>query len=184
MLTDVEEVVWPTDFSCTLITDKLILPNLYNITISVEPIGNTMGNIGLGFRKMRHFVDYCLNNSVIISVENPLIDVLGSMNTNIVVLPSEPYDYYVGAILYSKFLKITEKYFHINHFTIDSLVGDRVQYSILDPEESGLELQGDHWWNMDSVNTGSGEHTTWEDLNISDGPRFEPRIIKGGLSEK
>ena len=63
------------------------------------------------------------------------------------------------------------------------MVGDRVQYNILHPEESGLDLQGDHWWNTDSVNTGSGDTTSWEDLNISDGPRFEPRIVKGGLSE-
>ena len=150
MLTDLNQVVWPVDFSCTLITDTLVLPNFYNITISVEPIGQPANSI----------------------------------DTTVVHLPTDPYDFYVGAILYTKFLKITEKYFHINHLTIDSIVGDRVQYSILHPEEAGLDLEGDHWWNTDSVNTGSGDNTTWEELNISDGPRFEPRIIKGGLSEQ
>jgi hypothetical protein len=184
MLTDLNQVVWPTDFSCTLVTDTLILPNLYNITISVEPIGQQSNSTGIGFRKIRHFVDNYLNNSIIISTDNPLLSSFEVLDNTIVHLPTEPYDFYVGALLYTKFLKISEKYFHINHFTIDSIVGDRVQYSILDPEEAGLDLEGNHWWNTDSVNTGSGDNTTWEELNISDGPRFEPRIIKGGLSEQ
>jgi hypothetical protein len=184
MLTDLNQVVWPTDFSCTLVTDTLILPNLYNITISVEPIGQQSDSIGIGFRKIRHFVDNYLNNSVVISTDNPLLSSFEVLDNTIVHLPTEPYDFYVGALLYTKFLKISKKYFHINHFTIDSIVGDRVQYSILDPEEAGLDLEGDHWWNTDSVNTGSGDNTTWEELNIKDGPRFEPRIIKGGLSEQ
>lgn len=182
MLTDADQVVWPTEFSCTLVTDNLILPNLYNITIAVEPIGQ-VNNIGLGFRKIRQFVDEYLNNSIVICDKHPLLLALQDMETNVVHLPNDPYDFYVGCVLFAKFLKITEKYFHISHFTIDSLVGDRVQYSILHPAESGLDLEGDFWWNTDSVNTGSGDTTSWEDLNISDGPRFAPRIIKGGLSE-
>ena len=182
MLTDIDQVVWPTEFNCTLVTETLILPNLYNITIAVEPIGQP-SNIGLGFRKIRQFVDEYLNNSVIIYAEHPLLPALQTTEATIVHLPNEPYDFYVGCVLFAKFLKITEKYFHISYFTIDSLVGDRVQYNILHPAESGLDLEGDYWWNTDSVNTGSGDKTTWEDLNISDGPRFEPRIIKGGLSE-
>ena len=182
MLTDADQVVWPTEFSCTLVTDNLILSNLYNITIAVEPIGQ-VNNIGLGFRKIRQFVDEYLENSIVICSKHPLLPSLKEMETNIVHLPDDPYDFYVGCVLFAKFLKITEKYFHISHFTIDSLVGDRVQYSISHPAESGLDLQGDYWWNTDSVNTGSGDTTSWEDLNISDGPRFEPRIIKGGLSE-
>ena len=182
MLTDADQVVWPTEFSCTLVTDNLILPNLYNITIAVEPIGQ-VNNIGLGFRKIRQFVDEYLENSIVICSKHPLLPSLKEMETTVIHLPDDPYDFYVGCVLFAKFLKITEKYFHISHFTIDSLVGDRVQYSILHPAESGLDLEGDHWWNTDSVNTGSGDTTSWEDLNISDGPRFEPRIIKGGLSE-
>jgi hypothetical protein len=184
MLTEIDQVVWPTEFGCTLVTDTLILPNFYNIAISVEPIDANAANIGLGFRKLRHFVDEQLTNSIIVCQDSPIVDTLHSYDTNIILLPVEPYDFFVGAILYNKFLKITEKYFHISQLSIDSVVGDRVQYSIIDPEDCGLELKGEYWWNMDSVNTGTGDTQTWEELNISDGPRFEPRIIKGGLSEK
>ena len=67
--------------------------------------------------------------------------------------------------------------------TVDSAVGDHVQYCIRDPEESGLDLSGEHWWNMDNLETGTKIDVSWDDLELNDSPKFEPRIIKGGKSE-
>jgi hypothetical protein len=39
------------------------------------------------------------------------------------------------------------------------------------------------WWNQDSIDTGSDDTTSWEDLNFRDRPKFTPKIIQGGLSE-
>ena len=104
-------------------------------------------------------------------------------DTNTVYFPTEPYDYFVGSILFRKFQVITEKYFEIGFITIDSAVGDHVQYCIRDPEETGLDLSGEHWWNMDNLDTGTGESLSWVDLDLHDSPKFEPRIIKGGRGE-
>lgn len=128
-------------------------------------------------------MDEKMSSSVIINQNNPLLDTLKNIETNLVVLPSEPYDFYVGSILFSKLFAITEKYFDINYITIDSAVGDCVQYTVWDPEDSGLNIQGDFWWNRDNANTNEFAKTKWEDLNLKDVQRFEPTIIKGGLSE-
>jgi hypothetical protein len=85
--------------------------------------------------------------------------------------------------LLRKFQVITSKYFEIGFMTIDSAIGDHVQYCIRDPEESGLDLSGKHWWNMDDLDTGLGCDVSWNDLELSDVPKFEPRIIKGGKGE-
>ena len=178
-----QQFVWPTSFACTIITEKIILPNLYSITIGIEPIASGQNNIALGFKKLRHFIDYQLNNSVFINQENPLAKLLEDSETNLVLLPSDPYDYFVGGVLYNKFLSITEKYFDIEVITIDSTIGDHVQYRLRHPEECGLDLKGDNWWNSDSTDTGQNKNTNWEDLDLHDIPRFEPKIIKGGKSE-
>ena len=178
-----QQFVWPTSFACTIITEKIILPNLYSINVGIEPNHNGPNNISLGFKKLRHFIDYQLNNSVFINQEHPLVKSLGDTETNVVLLPCDPYDYFVGGILYSKFLSITEKYFDIDLITIDSTVGDHVQYCLGHPEECGLDLKGDYWWNMDSTDTGQNKNTNWEDLDLHDMPRFEPKINKGGKSE-
>ena len=78
---------------------------------------------------------------------------------------------------------ITQDYFEIGLMTIDSALGDHVQYCIRDPEEAGLELSGDHWWNRDSLDTGDNVNISWSDLDLSNDPKFKPRIIKGGRND-
>jgi len=183
MSNDQAQFVWPTTFACTLISDNNIIPNLYSISVSIVPIENSPGDISLGYKRLRYFVDEYLNHSVFICKDNPLVPSLSNINTNLVILPTEPYDYFVGSVLFTKFLVITEKYFHVDVITIDSSVGDHVSYTLLDPNECGLDLDGDHWWNSDSTYTGHGSDTSWGELVDQTAPRFEPRVIKGGKSE-
>jgi hypothetical protein len=177
------QFVWPTGFSCTIVSENKIVPNSYSLNISIVPVDNSPGNISTGYRKIGYFVDTLLHNSILIYKDNPLLKSLADVTTNIVLLPTEPYDYFVGSVLYRKFLSITEKYFHIDVISVDSSLGDHINYSIMDPEECGLDLQGDHWWNQDSAHTGRNPDLGWGDLAGLHCPRFEPRIIKGGRSE-
>lgn len=182
MSIDSTQFSWPTSFACTLITENLIVPTSYNINLSIEPITNSPG-ISAGFKKLRYFIDNYLHNSVFIFQENELVKTFKNIDSNVVLFPTQPYDYFVGSVLYQKFLSITEKYFHIDFISVDSAVGDRIQYSIMDPEDCGLELSGNYWWNTDSTDTGLRPDAKWDDLNIDDLPKFEPKIIKGGRSE-
>ena len=183
MSNDLIPVVWPTSFVCTLITDQVVVPNSYALSVSIEPINASPGAISSGFKKLRHFVDTYLHNSVFIHKDNPLAELLKDHDTNIVLLPSDPYDYFVGGILFCKFLEINENNFNFDIISIDSAIGDHIQYNISDPEECGLDLSGNHWWNASSPDTGCDPDANWDDLDINEGPKFEPRIIKGGRSE-
>lgn len=144
------------------------------------PIDAVPGSITAGFNKLRYFVDNHLHNSIFISKTNPLVEPLSKLKNNLVVLPTEPYDLYVGHVLYTKFLSITEKNFHIDMISIDSVIGDNICYNILDTDGCGLDLEGDHWWNSDNTWTGSGPVESWGDIGLSNSPKFEPKIIKGG----
>ena len=124
-----------------------------------------------------------MNNGLFINQSNPLTELTVNLDTNIILLPCEPYDYFIAAILYNKLSAIAEKYFDIGYLSLDSLIGDRVEYTIMELNSSNLELDGDLWWNQDSIDTGSGDTTSWEDLNFRDRPKFTPKIIQGGLSE-
>lgn len=174
--------VWPYDFTCTIVNDKIVVPNHYSIAINIEPKMPVESSIGLGFHKLRYFANEVLPNSMFISKDSPFLETFNGMETNLIVLPCEPYDYYVGSIIFSKFLSITEKYFDINQLTIDSAIGDRIQYTIWDPADCGLDLSGDHWWNWDDVTTNPNEVITWKDLNLKENSKFEPVVVKGGLS--
>ena len=178
-----QQFTWPISFACTLVTENVIVPNSYTINISIIPIEDSQNSVPVGFRKIRHFVENHLHNSVFVKGDNPLVDALLAYDSNLVLFPIDPYDHFVGGVLCNKFRAISAKYFEIELITIDSAVGDHIQYCIEDSEECGLDLEGDFWWNMDSVNTGIDSNTEWIDLNITDGPKFEPKVIKGGKSE-
>jgi hypothetical protein len=183
MLNNLENFVWPIEFSCTLITEKIVLPNSYTINLVVDPLAKSQEQTGIGFRKIRHFVEKSLQNSIIINQNNSLSQSFENIDTNVVRLPVEPYDYFLGAILYCKFLSICDRYFNITQFRIDSSIGDHVQYNIRNPLDCGLDLHGEFWWNMDTTDTGNEINSSWNDLEIKNVPKFEPRIIQGGLSE-
>jgi hypothetical protein len=177
-----DSVAWPLDFTCVVVDDLSIMPNHYSLGLVIEPQEIITDKIGLGFKKLRYFVNESLTNSLFINRSSPFRESLAQSENNLVLLPCEPLDYYVGCILLRKFLTITHKYFDIVELTIDSAVGDRVAYNIQDPAECDLEL-GKDWWDIDDAGTGDKIQKSWEDLNLTPYPNWKPTIVKGGLSE-
>ena len=174
------QIVWPINFVATVFTEEKILPNSYNINISIIPIENVNSGISVGYKKIKYFVDSFLHNSVFISLSNPVLPGLNQTENNIVVFPQEPYDFHIGSILYSKFVAISEKYFHIDVINIDSIVGDNICYSVSYNDLNEVDNDSNLWWNIDSTYTGHGEPLGWGDIAEYASPKFEPKIIKGG----
>jgi hypothetical protein len=183
MLTNKPEYfVWPVDIACTFISENILIPNIYHLSIGMEPTIDTE-DVDLGFKKLKHFVNDYLQNGIFINESSDLVKPLNKLDTNLVLFPDEPYDVLVAGILYRKFAAITEKYFEISFLTIDSSVGDHIQYTLTVDSEILTEFDGDFWWNKDSVNTGTDDHTSWDDLNLNKTPRFAHIVVKGGKSE-
>ena len=178
-----EHFVWTTEIVCTFISDNILIPNIYSLSIGMEPNTPNTDDIDLGFKKLKHFVSDYLQNSIFIFKDSDLVKPLSKLDTNLVLFPDEPFDYLVAAILYRKFSVIADKYFSIGFITIDSSIGDHIQYTLTVDCEVESELNGDYWWNKDNVNTGTDDHTSWDDLNLKETPRFSPKVVKGGKSE-
>ena len=160
-----------------------MIPNSYTLKFSIVPRSHQTGNISAGFTKMKYFAEQRLMNSVFISRDSAILPGLALIENNIAIFPTEPNDFYLGAVLFCKFLAITEKYFHIEHMTIDSMIGDHVQYTLRSPEDCDLDLTGNHWWNMDTDYTGSGNPTAWADAHVADSTGFNLTVVKGGRVE-
>jgi hypothetical protein len=174
------QIVWPLSFVSTLVSEDRILPNSYTINVSIVPIESSSGSLGNGYKKIKYFVESCLHNSIFLSSQSPFLEPLSKLDNNLVLFPSEPYDLFVGHVLYTKFLTISQKYFHIDMISIDSAVGDSICYNIYETDSCGINLEGNFWWNIDRPYTGHGDVLGWIDIDDAHIPRFEPKIIKGG----
>lgn len=174
--------IWPAHFACTVITENIILPSSYTVNVHIEPTGGK-NNGNIGFRKIRAFVEHQLHNSIFVSKNNHLAVSLLETKNNKVLFPSDPYDFTVGSVLMAKFETITAKYFEIGYITIESTIGDHVQYTITDPSDANLETTDQFWWGIDTPYTGSNLNVSWEDFHLSESSSFSPRIIDGGLTK-
>lgn len=174
--------VWPTHFACTQITNQTVFPNSYSLSICIEPI-STKSNVNLGFKKLRYFVENHLHNSVFIYENSPIVDSILQLENSKVLFPVEPFDFSVASVLFCKIISITSKYFDIDYLTLDSVTGDHVQYTLSDPADAGLDLDGNNWWNTDSPCTDNTSVISWEELNLKNHSSFSPIVIKGGLDK-
>ena len=58
MLTShIESFSWPAEITCTIITEKIILPNHYSIRIGVEPNYSESTDVNLGLKKVKYFIN-------------------------------------------------------------------------------------------------------------------------------
>lgn len=185
MLTDevLTVFVLPLEFGCTILNDNRLLTNVYHIKLGIDPLDSVADNIGIGFQRIKYLTEYHLEDSIFLEKDTELAKYLSTLDNNLVSLPCNTYDIYIGAVLLAKFQAITAKYFDIQYLSIASEVGDNVQFNIIDPEDINLNLDGDYWWNQDNVYTGSKNIVTWEELNLTEIPKFKPTVVKGGLCE-
>lgn len=175
--------ILPLYFDCCILNSNRIIPNIYTIKLGINPVETASENISIGFERIKYFTNYCLNKSIFVDNIVDIIKTLDSLDNNIVKLPCETFDIFVGAVLMTKFQSITTEYFEIEYLTIESSMGENIQYNIIDPDDTGLDLHGNHWWNQNNVYTGSKISITWEELQLTESPKFKPFLVKGGLNE-
>lgn len=184
MLNDQDSAfVLPVDFCCTIVTNQTLLSNIYSVKLAISPHEESGENIGLGFQKIKAIVDHSLNNGILVSADSEMLPVLATLDNPVIALPCEPYDFYLGSILMAKFIQVTEKYFDIDCLSISSILGHQIQYNVFDPEDCGLELTGETWWNSDDMTTDLTKPVSWDDIQLTEPQPFTPMVVKGGLSE-
>jgi len=169
---------WPETFNCSLVKNNSIYPNQY--TISVSMIAEVIDDdaIRLGFKKVKHFINHYIKNSILIKYDNPLLTKLNSIETNTIQLPEEPHDFIFASVLFHKFSAILENTITITEITIDSSIGDRVKYTVNAGKQT---LGGNFWWNFDSPETNDIDvFPSWNDVIIHN--KFEPKIVLGGIN--
>ena len=200
-LEDVTFFNWSTEFDATVLIDDCVYPNRYNISLSFLPKSTDVKLQNNSFDRLKYLFGTLCENSVIINPQSNLQSVFFRMPINKILIPGNPYDQLLCYVLYHKMIAISGKYLHIGHLSVDSKLGDSVQYSVDDKTVNNIKLPKEDWispiipqpwWNRNDTATFDqvlgekefwGGTSTWRDLGYgSDAPKkkFNPTILDGG----
>jgi hypothetical protein len=180
-----DSFTWPAHFSCVLILEDALFPVDYTLTVDMTPDVAQATSTSIGLKKIKEFITRFVDNAIVISQYHSFLSQLQKLKTNTVELPQDPNDYLFASILFQKLNSIAYDYFSIKKITVDSSIGDHVQYTVNSSSNTYKEiLDRNEWWKQDNVKTNNyNQFPSWEDLNIMVSTRFSPKIVKGGRDE-
>tara|TARA_Y100001972_G_C7594401_1_gene297932 strand:- start:98 stop:703 length:606 start_codon:yes stop_codon:yes gene_type:complete len=197
-LTDLE---WNTSFTSTILLHDSIVPNPYNITIKFNSNTDNINNQNRAFDRIKYFFHNMLNNGLIMNYKNVNADTLSQYADKIIMIPEEPFDQIMVAIIHSKLINIVEGNIQITEVRLDSWQGDNVIYTSEAFGITKLFTEGDfgdvQWWQHTkpiTFNPSDPEYVIaeWKDFNLEfdknkEKPqnkkkkkKFNPTIIDGG----
>ncbi len=196
-LTDLE---WNTSFTSTILLHDSIVPNPYNITIKFNSNTDNINNQNRAFDRIKYFFHNMLNNGLIMNYKNVNADTLSQYADKIIMIPEEPFDQIMVAIIHSKLINIVEGNIQITEVRLDSWQGDNVIYTSEAFGITKLFTEGDfgdvQWWQHTkpiTFNPSDPDYIIpeWKDMNLEfdkkkEKPqnkkkkKFNPTIIDGG----
>ena len=195
-LTDLE---WNTSFTSTILLHDSIVPNPYNITIKFNSNTDNINNQNRAFDRIKYFFHNMLNNGLIMNYKNVNADTLSQYADKIIMIPEEPFDQIMVAIIHSKLINIVEGNIQITEVRLDSWQGDNVIYTSEAFGITKLFTEGDfgevQWWQHTkpiTFNPSDSDYKIpeWKDFNLefdkkpekpqNKTKKFNPTIIDGG----
>ena len=141
-----------------------------------------------------------MHNGLIMNYKNEHAEALAEYSDKIIMIPEEPFDQIMVALLHSKLTNIVEGKIQITEMRLDSWHGDNVTYTSEILGLTKLFLEGDfgevQWWQHAkpitfNPNDPKFKMPTWEQINLEfdkkpEKPqnkkkkKFNPTIIDGG----
>jgi len=199
-LTDLE---WGTQFTSTILLHESVVPNTYTVRIKFNSNTDNINNQNRAFDRIKYFFQSMMHNGMIMNYKNINAETLAQFADKIIMIPEEPFDQIMVAIIHSKLINIVEGNIQITEVKLDSWQGDDVVYTSETFGMTKLFLEGDfgevQWWQHAKPITFNPQDQEfkmpdWKQINLEfdkkkDKPqnkkskkdmKFKPTIIDGG----
>jgi hypothetical protein len=138
-------VKWQCEFSVTVLANKELIPNYISCEIYFSSHTEDVIIQNIGFERIKYFMYELAQHSVIVSKSNKLCkNFIKNLESNIIALPIDPDDQVLLWCLYKKLDKILGGNFNIENMTLQSAIGENVQYHY-DGSTNGIEGLDDKW---------------------------------------
>ena len=194
-----QDLEWSTEFTSTILLHDSVVPNTYAVTLKFNSNTDNIVNQNRAFDTIKYFFQSMMHNGMIMNYKNINAETLAQFADKIIMIPEEPFDQIMVAIIHSKLINIVEGNIQITEVKLDSWQGDNVVYTSEDFGLTKLFMTGDfgdvQWWQHAKPITFTPQDqdykiTTWKEINLafdkkSEKPqnknkKFNPTIIDGG----
>ena len=195
------DLQWNTEFTSTILLHKTLLPNTYKVSLTFNSNTDNIKNQNRAFDRIKYFFQVMMHNGLIMNYKNEHAEALAEYSDKIIMIPEEPFDQIMVAIVHAKLVNIVEGNIQITEVKLDSWQGDNVIYTSEIFGITKLFLEGDfdevQWWQHTKPITFTPTDKeykvpTWKDIDLEfDKPTkpkqnkkvkkaFNPTIIDGG----
>jgi hypothetical protein len=138
-------------FNAAVHYDDTFIINSYNLNMYMDVATEDIREQNIALERIKYLTEYCLENCIFVDYKNTkAIEAYAKANIKVCVLPEEPYDQVVAAVLLSKFNAITEKKMFINEIEICSSICDDVKFFVSAEEDIEFDSKLGVWWTDNS----------------------------------
>lgn len=150
MTDDIVPHVWPTEASCIIYVDGMLLLNNYKFEIGFDTSTANVMLHDIAFEKVQMLFDLLLNNSIIIA-QKDFKEKTFDFSNNYFELPNMLNDQTLGSVIYAKLISLVGEDMIINYLKISSSLGKGIIYTLNEnsPEIHSLLPTKAEWWDND-----------------------------------
>lgn len=139
--------------------------NHYEADIDLMTVTSDHNEQNIAYERMKSWVYQVLNDSILISENDPSLPRFQATGARIIILPEPPVDQILGIMLYLKLNSIMQNRMVVTDVTVKSSQGDDMCYLHSVGESFGENLVNDGWW--------SDPRPTWTDAR----PRGKEKVV-------
>lgn len=150
------DLSYKTKWNNVITLENWLSPNEYTCKIHFDIATDNGDEQNVAFERCKVLFDVIFNNSLLISIDNPLLPILKKKTSQkIITLPTEPLDLVIASMLYHKCNAICEGRLDIIQVDIKSSQGDNIwihfdedfaENSDLDKLELFQKINETPWW--------------------------------------
>lgn len=133
-------------FYTGLVYDGRFMINHHNADLKILTVSDSNDEQNTAYERMKYWIHHVLDDSIMISAQDPAIDAWLATPSRLLILPDDPCDQIVGIMLYLKLNAIMENRMVVTDTEIWSTQGDQMSYLHTAGENVGPNLGQDGWW--------------------------------------
>ena len=93
---------WSTEFTSTILLHDSVVPNTYTVRIKFNSNTDNINNQNRAFDRIKYFFQSMMHNGMIMNYKNINAGTLSQFADKIIMIPEEPFDQIMVAIIHSK----------------------------------------------------------------------------------